>query len=92
MIFNITRQDQIVLPRRPFYSTVFGEETNIEDITSRTTTITTNWLRVLRNLHRFPTFSDRVATFYDRFRTPLRQREQCGDWFRTRQQEVSDFL
>ena len=59
--------------------------------TSRITTTTTNCLRVLRNLHRFPTFSDWVATFYDRFRTPLRQREQCGDWFRTRQQEVSDF-
>ena len=59
--------------------------------TSRITTTTTNCLRVLRNLHRFPTFSDWVATFYDRFRTPLRQREQCGDWFRTRQQGVSDF-
>ena len=51
--------------------------------TSRITTTTTNWLRVLRNLHRFPTFSDWVATFYDRFRMPLQQREQCGDWFRT---------
>ena len=54
--------------------------------------ITTKWLRVLHNLHRFPTFSDRVATFYDRFRTPLRQGEQCGDRFQTRQREVSDFL
>ena len=28
MIFIITRQDQIVLPRRPFYSTEFGRKTS----------------------------------------------------------------
>ena len=88
--FRIAKQDHIVLTHCPFIPLCLaGKHRRYH--TSRITTTTTNCLRVLRNLHRFPTFSDWVATFYDRFRTPLRQREKCGDWFRTRQQEVSDF-
>ena len=49
--------------------------------TSRITTTTTNWLRVLRNLHRFPTFSDWVATFMTGFGCPYDRENNVATGF-----------